>query len=179
MPGREGGIPLSYNVGFTILSLVVSILSMLIAFSVIGLRLDKSKASSNDSNMEEIDLGTPAPLDKHNPLDHHSTDDKPQMQMQMQADDPDKQLDQPGSRFSWAGRKNTTPAMVSLPRSGRRGSLGKASRTSRGSEDDTGEFGMVPAKVSISGIAKIVGSGIICGGGIAAMRECISLEFAC
>jgi len=36
--------------------------------------------------------------------------------------------------------------------------------------DDGGDFGVNAAKVSKAGVAKILGAGVICGGGIAAMR---------
>lgn len=44
-------------------------------------------------------------------------------------------------------------------------------------EDDGGDFGVHAAKVSKAGVAKILGAGVICGGGIAAMRESQSSLF--
>lgn len=40
-----------------------------------------------------------------------------------------------------------------------------------GDDEDDGDFGVNPARVSAGGVIKILIAGFVCGGGIAAMRE--------
>ncbi|GAA5872140.1 hypothetical protein JCM3774_002281 [Rhodotorula dairenensis] len=154
-PPWEGtGVPLSYNAGFTILSLVVSCVSMILAFSFIGLRIRLPVARARIEDVEDAPAPDPAyDLDaKPDPYARHqdATTDLPQI----------------------LGSNHTELATVGPPG----GSTVKRKEKRRArveDEDDEGEqdeFGVGAARVSAWGVVKILLAGIVCGGGIAAMH---------
>ncbi|KDE08785.1 hypothetical protein MVLG_00891 [Microbotryum lychnidis-dioicae p1A1 Lamole] len=176
-PSTEPPRPLSYNVGYTLLSLVVACLSMVIAFSSIGLRLDGRRKNRDGSNVGQVDeeyeyvLGSPE-------LELEVTKSKISRGDDKARSEPPERVTAglPGGAKT-AHPSDTTPkhgvsklAHISLP--GR--TKGRCSRKqfnkNLDEEEDGGEFGVVPASVSILGVAKILGAGCICGGGIAAMH---------
>lgn len=141
---------------------------MIIAFSFVGLRLDSKRTSHSEDGGEhnsEKDHHDRFQLDTHIDCPNEIDSKGPE-------DDPDKDA---GSRFSWHPRKaSLTPGQViNLPLPRRNTPAKQASRKSGDPEedDDEGEFGTAPVPVSLGGLAKILGAGIICGGGVAAMRE--------
>ncbi|BGP40448.1 hypothetical protein JCM10450v2_004430 [Rhodotorula kratochvilovae] len=198
-PPWEGtGAPLSYNAGFTILSLVVSCISMIIAFSFIGLRFnaprwrsrltDEERGSSASSEKSAI----AAPEDDDELAVSEGADRKSPTMATGAAFDPDLKVDtsvdpsQQQTRFHLpTGRKHSiAPAAfsVTLPKRGAEkgtSSFADEKRTQRRDDDDDeedehssdgGDFGVGAAKVSLWGVTKILLAGIVCGGGIAAMH---------
>ncbi|GJN90806.1 hypothetical protein Rhopal_003820-T1 [Rhodotorula paludigena] len=187
-PWEGTGAPLSYNAGYTILSLVVAILSMILAFSFIGLRFNApqwrsrltdeeqgSTATSEKSAIagheDEEELATPEAVDKN-----------PDMATGA-AFDPDLKIEhgQQQTRFHLPGvrKVSLTPSAfnISLPK--RRDSAfddekrpppPDVDEDEDDESSDGGEFGIGAAKVSPWGVAKILLAGIVCGGGIAAMH---------
>lgn len=107
---------LSYNIGFTLLSLVVSCLSMIPAFSFIGLRTNRLASWARQTEDEKAESTV---------LEIEDVDDLETQYPHVDETD----------------------------------------------EGEEGEFGANPARVSTGGILRILGAGVICGGGIAAMRK--------
>ncbi|KAK4048351.1 hypothetical protein OIV83_004873 [Microbotryomycetes sp. JL201] len=184
-PFAGNGVPLSYDVGFTILSLVVSCVSMIIAFSVIGLRLD-SKAVP-DSASDHMNASEKGQADNELKLERFQDYAQPhehqhhQVPLTAGSGDSDDAHDtkhphEPSKRFSKILRNgSSTAAFINLPLNRKR-SQPDANRVSDAQDSvdrdahDGGDFGLRPATVSWTGIAKILGAGFICGGGIAAMH---------
>lgn len=188
-PPWEGtGAPLSYNAGYTILSLVVAILSMILAFSFIGLRFNAPQWRSRLTDEEQ---GSTATSEKSAIAGHEdeeglatpeAVDKNPDMATGA-AFDPDLKIEpgQQQTRFHLPGvrKVSLTPSAfnISLPK--RRDSAFDDEKrppppgVDEDEDDessDGGEFGIGAAKVSPWGVAKILLAGIVCGGGIAAMR---------
>ena len=165
-PQADRGIPLSYDVGFTILSLVVACLSMILAFSFIGLRLDSRRIpDSAESSAAEEEA---ARSEKDSELGGGPR--SPSDEEQQEEDVKDK-------RFSWHPRNGSlvpskAAAIVNLPRP-RKEEKELEKQALEEDAGDEGEFGTRPAKVSLAGKTKILAAGIIAGGGIAAMRESV------
>ena len=152
-PWQGTGVPLSYDAGFTILSLVVSCLSMVLAFSFIGLRIRSPVARARIEDEEET-----AP----DPQSAYDVDAKPDPYSPGQAT---KTLPQglPVPELELTAR---SPSAAPTKRKEKR-------REENEDEDEDGdddEFGVGAAKVSASGVVKILIAGIVCGGGIAAMH---------
>ncbi|SCZ88836.1 BZ3500_MvSof-1268-A1-R1_Chr2-1g04667 [Microbotryum saponariae] len=176
-PSSEPPRPLSYNVGYTLLSLVVACLSMVIAFSFIGLRLDGRRKNRSGSDVGQTDeeyeyvLGTPELELEVSKSRISRGDDK------ARSEPPERATAGLPGGAETAHPSDTTPkhgvsklSHISLPgRTKGRGSR-KQSNKNLDEEEDDGEFGVVPASVSVVGVAKILGAGCICGGGIAAMH---------
>jgi hypothetical protein len=184
-PWEGNSVPLSYNAGYTILSLVVSCLSMIIAFSFIGLRIgapswrarltDEEHASTHSSaksHSNEEDHFDDEPID--------STDAK-HSSPSGGAFDPDLKVDSQHTRFALPGGRKMSLAgtafNVNLPKRGK--TAEKEMKEKRNEDDeeeeeerseDGGDFGVHAASVSAWGVAKVLIAGIVCGGGIAAMR---------
>lgn len=167
-PFEGSGIPLSYDVGFTILSLIVACLSMILAFSFIGLRLEKRRPEGGSIDGEDAPRrsGSEADFDleQRGATSPVSGDDKPAME--------EVELDAKDKRSSWHPRSGSlipskAAAIINLPRQRKQEEASEKAEA----DEDGGEFGTRPAKVSTAGIVKILAAGIIAGGGIAAMRE--------
>ncbi|GAA5950722.1 hypothetical protein JCM21900_000492 [Sporobolomyces salmonicolor] len=194
-PPWEGrGIPLSYNAGYTVLSLVVSCLSMILAFSFIGLRFSPSNWRLRDEEQgsgcgSEKDVGEDDPVDVEFPeMDRHVDFDSKDQEGGFSGDfkgapfdvnlkpPPTGQSDKTTmSRLSFNSCKLTIPVMPALPlslakRGGKAAGKHRVDGEDEDDSDDGGDFGMHSATVSKGGVAKILGAGIICGGGIAAMH---------
>ncbi|SCV71821.1 BQ2448_4515 [Microbotryum intermedium] len=176
-PSTEPPMPLSYNVGYTLLSLVVACLSMVIAFSFIGLRLDDRHKRRGDDNLGQADdddefvLGT-SKLELEATKSRISRgDDKPV------SEPPDRMAPVLSNAAAFDRPANTAPIHGTLPHSANLGhtslpgtSKARSSDNDLETEENEGEFGVVPASMSVIGVAKILGAGCICGGGIAAMH---------
>ncbi|KAK4053883.1 hypothetical protein OIO90_003720 [Microbotryomycetes sp. JL221] len=173
-PFAGNGVPLSYDVGFTILSLVVSCVSMILAFSVIGLRLDSKsvpdEASDQVNASEQGNIGDNQLANSNTLHDqYHGSSNAPHNEKISDSDDADAKLDKRSSKHLLP---NATAAFVSLPLH-RKHDKPKTKRPLSkdvSDEDEGGDFGLRPATVSWAGVAKILGAGVICGGGIAAMH---------
>ncbi|GAA5983157.1 hypothetical protein JCM10908_000176 [Rhodotorula pacifica] len=148
-PPWEGtGVPLSYNAGFTILSLVVSCISMVLAFSFIGLRIRLPVSRARIEDEEDGAAEADAPYD----------------------------LDTKGEPY--AASPDTTETAQGMQALGAMSGSKKSARKEKRraeveDEDEEGsqdEFGVGAAKVSAWGVVKILIAGIVCGGGIAAMH---------
>ncbi|GAA5944147.1 hypothetical protein JCM3775_001080 [Rhodotorula graminis] len=198
-PWQGTGAPLSYNAGFTILSLVVSCISMIIAFSFIGLRFNAPRwrppvvDEEHGSSASGEEKGTVVAPEYDDVAATDGVDRKDMHLATGGAFDPDLKVapapSPPGpdqqTRFNLPhGRhRSSDPSAfsVSLPKrdgtGGGRSSTAadkRRERTEVDDEDDTtvddGEFGVGAAKVSLWGVSKILLAGIVCGGGIAAMH---------
>lgn len=157
-PFTGKGVPLSYDVGFTILSLIVSCLSMILAFSFIGLRLDP-KANAEEADAEAL---------AEERSEKGATDTEGEGQATDEKVDGDNEH-AVSKRASFHGGSRTH-AIVNLPLPLRKAKQ-VAPKEDSAAAKDGGDFGTQPVKVSLAGAAKILGAGFICGGGIAAMRE--------
>ncbi|ORY81774.1 hypothetical protein BCR35DRAFT_352280 [Leucosporidium creatinivorum] len=166
-PFQGRGIPLSYNIGYTILSLVVACLSMILAFSFIGLRLDGRRQPESDS----VDGDEP----RNSGSEKEFVDPEAGVRSPEEEDSPtQEEMDAKDRRFSWHPRNGSlvpskAAAIINLPRPRKEKEV-IAEKGVDEAEEDEGEFGTRPAKVSIGGMAKILTAGIIAGGGIAAMH---------
>ncbi|KAM0791207.1 hypothetical protein ACM66B_005689 [Microbotryomycetes sp. NB124-2] len=179
-PFAGNGVPLSYDVGFTILSLVVSCLSMITAFSVIGLRLDSKavpdSASDHLNNSEKGQPDNPQELKLERFQDYAQPHKPNTAGSGVDSDElhDSKQHDVSSKRFSKNLRNGSavTSAFVHLPLHRKPSKQTHAQSATEANDDDNdgGDFGLRPATVSWTGIAKILGAGVICGGGIAAMH---------
>ncbi|GAA5872863.1 hypothetical protein JCM8547_005721 [Rhodosporidiobolus lusitaniae] len=190
-PWDGNGVPLSYNAGFTILSLVVSCLSMIIAFSFIGLRIGAPRWRSRLTDEEQA--SSRASEKSLSPDEDGFEDEVPDMggngfgenkdvAPTGAAFDPDLKVESPNqqTRFNipGAGRKMSlagTAFAVSLPRKGGPKEREKQREPEKDDEDDEasedgGDFGVHAASLSAWGVAKVLIAGIVCGGGIAAMH---------
>ncbi|KAM0753752.1 hypothetical protein T439DRAFT_377899 [Meredithblackwellia eburnea MCA 4105] len=136
---NNNALKLSYDVGYTILSLVVSCLSMIIAFSFIGLRMQ----SSHESRMDELE-GEKAAGGAARNNDSTFEEEEEHEQRARGFDDSE------GEGAPYGNKDN--------------------SKSHASSEDDGGDFGLNPTRVSLKGLFKILGAGFICGGGVAAMH---------
>ncbi|BGP02337.1 MHYT domain signaling protein [Rhodotorula toruloides] len=179
-PWQGAGVPLSYNAGFTILSLVVSCISMIIAFSFIGLRFDVPRWRSRMADVEQGSL--PEKSDDTAYDDEYGTDNLDKKDADFAtgaAFDPDVKADSPEdgrqTRFHLPpGRKMSLSSTfdVALPK--RHNKVAEEKKRAVEDEDeeteDGGDFGVGGARLSGSGVAKILLAGIVCGGGIAAMH---------
>ncbi|GAA6028392.1 hypothetical protein JCM8097_007009 [Rhodosporidiobolus ruineniae] len=191
-PWSGRGVPLSYSAGFTILSLVVSCLSMILAFSFIGLRLsaprwrgrltdeEQGSTRSSEKAVSRDGDGFDEDLDGDR-VDEFAEQKSPQLEVTGAAFDPDLKVDttQQQTRFNLPGGRKMSLAgtafNVHLPK---RSKLEDEKEKHRADEDekddddsdDGGEFGIYAAKVSLWGAAKVLVAGIVCGGGIAAMH---------
>lgn len=179
--GQDKGVALSYGVGYTLLSLVVAVLAMILAFAFIGLRFDNrhghhGRIQERETELEKFDPEGQFDLEPPPVTEGHKADEALQ---QTQTRDGDNK------RFSWNMNSNhnnnqANSTHVDLP--------GKRPRpTSHGSSfnrpvfedggsddgefDEGGEFGINPAGLSLGSIAKILVAGIISGGGVAGMRK--------
>jgi hypothetical protein len=167
-PPSEGqGIPLSYNIGYTVLSLVVACLSMILAFSFIGLRLDARRQPESSS----VDEDEP----RNSGNEKEFVDPETGMRSPDEEIPTQDELDTKDRRSSWHPRSGSlvpskAAAIINLPRR-QKEKEAITEKAADEAEEDEGEFGTRPAKVSIAGMAKILTAGIIAGGGIAAMRE--------
>lgn len=169
-PGTTtGGVQLSYGVGFTLLSLVVAVLAMILAFSFIGLRFDGARRKHE----REVEL------EKFDPEGQFDLEPTPPA-LSLEQTPTDHKTESDSKRFSWNGAK-AQQSVISLPLPGKRSRPDSMDSTKKramddgdsfDSENDGGEFGVNPAGLSGWAIAKILGAGIICGGGVAGMREC-------
>ncbi|KAK4702911.1 hypothetical protein P7C70_g3315, partial [Phenoliferia sp. Uapishka_3] len=121
--GRTAPDPvrLSYDIGYTLLSLVVACLSMIIAFSLVGLRVTPRSWSwlRRAPKAQDSESGSDSEL--------------------------------PLSESEDAYKETKTDLETE-------------------EDDDGGDFGLHPAKVSTVGVLTILGAGFLCGGGIAAMH---------
>lgn len=128
---------------------------MILAFSFIGLRLDPKSAE------DEADERAPGLSNE-------------------------KGANEPDFQFAQSGAEDETKVEMDKHDQPRKGTPNhhlnkhtlatfahRKAQPNKAREDsvDGGDFGTQPAKVSRAGIAKILGAGFICGGGIAAMRE--------
>ncbi|GAA5958689.1 hypothetical protein JCM8115_000325 [Rhodotorula mucilaginosa] len=152
-PWQGTGVPLSYDAGFTILSLVVSCLSMVLAFSFIGLRIRSPVARARIEDEED------AAADRHSAYD---VDAKP---------DPYS----PGQATKISPQGLPVPELELTARSPSAAPTKRKEQRREENEDDDedgddDEFGVGAAKVSAWGVVKILIAGIVCGGGIAAMH---------
>lgn len=156
------------------LSLVVAVLAMILAFAFIGLRFDNrnghhGKIQERESQLEKFDPEGQFELEPPPISEGHKVDEAFQTSATREGDN---------KRFSWNLQKaNST--VVDLP--GKRprpvsaeSSFNKPSyddNTDHDELDDGGEFGVNPAGLSVGSIAKILVAGIISGGGVAGMRK--------
>lgn len=195
-PWDGTSVPLSYNAGYTILSLVVSCLSMIIAFSFIGLRLGAPSWRSRLTDEEQASSSRTSEKSPEHDSDHFDEEpidggvDVKERTPTGGAFDPDLKVDGQQTRFNLpAGRKMSlagTAFAVSLPKRGK--GVEKEMREKRHDDDDDdeaeeksedgGDFGVHAASVSRWGVAKVLLAGIVCGGGIAAMRAFFSSRFS-
>ncbi|GAA5948147.1 hypothetical protein JCM3765_007129 [Sporobolomyces pararoseus] len=159
-PPWEGqGVPLSYSPSYTILSLIISCLCMILAFSFIGLRFNapSPKLPAEGDDLEVVDS-----LEDGDKFDGDATLDDKVRPTTAQTDKT--------SRF------NNLSSALPKTKSGWESSAKEKQRVEDGKEDDEearddgGDFGVHAARVSKAGVAKILGAGVICGGGIAAMH---------
>ncbi|GAA6050346.1 hypothetical protein JCM3770_002974 [Rhodotorula araucariae] len=197
-PWQGTGAPLSYNAGFTILSLVVSCISMIIAFSFIGLRFnaprwrprltDEERGSSSSSEKsamaateDDDELAVPEGADRKSPTMATGAAFDPDLKVDTSGDPAHQQM-----RFHLpSGRKQSlapSAFSVTLPKRGAENlppSSADGVRRNRRENDhdeddeassDGGDFGVGAVKVSLWGVTKILLAGIVCGGGIAAMH---------
>ncbi|GAA5874518.1 hypothetical protein JCM16303_002891 [Sporobolomyces ruberrimus] len=162
-PPWEGqGVPLSYSPGYTILSLVIACLAMTLAFSFIGLRLNSPsvRVSSSEDTLAMVDS-----LEIRDGPDLAQSDDI--------ARPTTAQTDRT-ARFSNFPSPAFQPSLPKILSGGAANSPEKQRKEQEEredeAEDDGGDFGVHAAKVSKAGVAKILGAGVICGGGIAAMH---------
>ncbi|BGP16568.1 hypothetical protein JCM10213_000520 [Rhodosporidiobolus nylandii] len=194
-PWEGRGARLSYSAGYTVLSLVVSCLSMILAFSFIGLRLsaprwrarltDEEQASTHSSEKDPA-----GEVDDDDEYEDAAPDDRgggfgepkrPGGDMVTGgAFDPDLKVDDShhakatlpgGRRMSLPG----TAFKVHFPKRGGEKAVAEKRRREQDdgdeeSSEDGGDFGVHAAKLSGWGIAKVFVTGVICGGGIAAMH---------
>ncbi|GAA5975721.1 hypothetical protein JCM11641_005847 [Rhodosporidiobolus odoratus] len=183
-PSEERGIPLSYDAGYTVLSLVVSCLSMILAFSFIGLRLNAPPWRARISDEEEGSLRSSeqafeARLPEMRRNDSSCDQKSPEIATGG-AFDPDVKVDPSHhqTRFTLpTGHRLSLPG-ASLSPSKVGASPGKEKGRFEDDDDDEddedtadgGDFGVHAASVSRWGIAKVLIAGVICGGGIAAMH---------
>ncbi|GAA5925475.1 uncharacterized protein JCM15063_005034 [Sporobolomyces koalae] len=163
-PWTGQGVPLSYNPGFTILSLVISCLCMILAFSFIGLRfrtqacephqIEEGLTGSTSHEREDMDdkLNSEYPLDVKERPETGQTDQNKRHRI-----------------FSSSSLLSRPPPAHGL-RSTKHSSMGDSQDEEEDLQEDGGDFGVHTAKVSRAGVAKIIGAGVICGGGIAAMH---------
>jgi hypothetical protein len=194
-PWDGNSVPLSYNAGYTILSLVVSCLSMIIAFSFIGLRLGAPTWRPRLTDEEQASTRSSEKAPEH---DEDHFDDEPidggldakDTAPSGGAFDPDLKVDGQQTRFALPGGRKMSLAgtafAVNLPKRGNKAPE-KEMREKRREEDDEeeeehsedgGDFGVHAASLSAWGIAKVLIAGIVCGGGIAAMRtSCFFCHF--
>lgn len=150
---------------------------MIIAFSFIGLRFD---VPGWRSRMVDVEQGSAVEKSVDTAYDDvYGTDDVKDPDFATGAAfDPDIKADSPESgrqtRFNLppARKMSLTSAFDTLPK---RNPSKVAQEKKRASEDedetdDGGDFGVGGARLSASGVAKILLAGIVCGGGIAAMH---------
>ncbi|BGP24991.1 MHYT domain signaling protein [Rhodotorula toruloides] len=179
-PWQGAGVPLSYNAGFTILSLVVSCVSMIIAFSFIGLRFD---LPGWRSRLADVEQGSSAEKSDDTAYDdEYGTDgiDKKDAEFATGAAfDPDVKADSPEdgrqTRFNLPpGRKMPLSSTFDIALPKRHNKVAEEKKRAVEDEDeeteDGGDFGVGGVRLSGSGVAKILLAGIVCGGGIAAMH---------
>ncbi|GAA5893557.1 uncharacterized protein JCM6883_003558 [Sporobolomyces salmoneus] len=157
-PPWEGqGVPLSYSPSYTILSLIISCLCMILAFSFIGLRFNApvAKVPREDDELEPVDS-----LEEGDKFEDEAPEERK-------------------IRPTTAQTDKTTLSSISFMAKNRsvwESSAKEKQREDEAGEDDEeareerGEFGVHSATVSKAGVAKILGAGVICGGGIAAMH---------
>jgi len=175
LQGEDKGISLSYGVGYTVLSLIVAVLAMILAFAFIGLRFDSRKGhhgrlQERESQLEKFDPEGQFDLDPAPHSEAHKADDALQ---------PVQTGEGENKRFSWSMAKGAS-TVVDLPgkrpRPASHGSSFNKQNFDDASSDDNefdqgGDFGINPAGLSLASIAKILIAGIISGGGVASMRE--------
>jgi hypothetical protein len=175
IPGQNKGISLSYGVGYTMLSLVVAVLAMILAFAFIGLRFDSRKGhhgkiQERESQLEKFDPEGQFELEPPPAPEGHKIDEALQRSTTRDGDN---------KRFSWNIAKGSS-TVVDLPgkrpRPNSNGSSLNKPPFDDGESDDVsfeegGDFGVNPAGLSIGSIAKILVAGIISGGGVAGMRK--------
>ncbi|GAA6000073.1 hypothetical protein JCM10207_006038 [Rhodosporidiobolus poonsookiae] len=187
-PWEGNGVPLSYSAGYTILSLVVSCLSMILAFSFIGLRISPPKWRSSLTDEEQ---GSARSSEKGVQQGDGFEDELAQMNGESPeakspdlatggAFDPDLKIEPPSqqTRFNLPGgrKMSLTPAAfnVTLPKRGKAPVEEKKPEEDDEDDDhssaDGGDFGVNAASVSRWGVIKVLMAGIVCGGGIAAMH---------
>ncbi|GAA5904048.1 hypothetical protein JCM6882_003811 [Rhodosporidiobolus microsporus] len=192
-PWEGRGVPLSYNAGFTILSLVVSCLSMILAFSFIGLRVSVPRWRSR---LTDEELGSTNASEKSVTRDGDGFEDEaadmrpdgfgepksPDLVATGGAFDPDLKVDnsQQQTRFAIPGGRKMSLAgtafNIQLPkRGGKQAEEDEKRRVEDDDEEDEksedgGDFGVNAATVSRWGVAKVLAAGVVCGGGIAAMH---------
>ncbi|GAA5915015.1 hypothetical protein JCM5296_003832 [Sporobolomyces johnsonii] len=167
---------------------------MILAFSFIGLRFSTSQWRSRDEERgsgcgSEKAVGEDDAVDVEYPeMDQHLDFDSKDQEGGSSGDFKDPSFDvdlkppptgqsdkTTTSRLSFNSRKLSIPVMPVLPlsltkRGGKAAGKRRADDSDEDDSDDGGDFGMHSATVSKGGVAKILGAGIICGGGIAAMH---------
>ncbi|GAA5820515.1 hypothetical protein JCM11251_003025 [Rhodosporidiobolus azoricus] len=193
-PWEGRGVPLSYNAGYTILSLVVSCLSMILAFSFIGLRLFVPRGRSRLTDEEH---GSTEHSEKSMTREGESLDDEvpemtgnsfageqksPDLGATGAAFDPDLKVENgQQTRFALPGGRKMSLAgtafNIQLPKRGSKEDKEREERRRQEDEEeeeenseDGGDFGVSSASVSRWGVFKVLMAGIVCGGGIAAMH---------
>lgn len=140
---------------------------MILAFSFIGLRLDSRRQPESDS------VAGDEP--RNSGSEKEFVDPEAGARLPEEDSPTQDEIDHKDRRFSWHPRSGSlvpskAAAIINLPRPRKEKEV-ITEKAADEAEEDEGEFGTRPAKVSIGGLAKILTAGIIAGGGIAAMRE--------
>lgn len=160
--GPQPPVVLSHAVGFTLLSLAVSICSMILAFSFIGLRIDShwwpsrnfKAGRAMDQKGEAVDVE----------LELEEATGKAALRRQGRR----------GAVGDMAGVMSSASLCGSAARPSpakRKDCYDEDSDDSEEEDDNEGEFGTSPARLSGRGAARILGAGVVCGGGIVSMRS--------
>ena len=135
---------------------------MILAFSFIGLRLNAptAKLPNEEDELAMVDSLEDVP-DETEYAGQGRTDDKPRPKTSSTSNSLP-----PPSSFSRSASQRRKEASSTVKEQDPRDTKEEDDEI----RDDGGDFGVHAAKVSKAGVAKILGAGVICGGGIAAMR---------